>query len=215
MLTKKGVCVLNFVVAKVLASTTSEVTATHATTGSGVIVGTPRYMSPEQCMGQRVGAQSDLYSLGVLVYEMLTVRPPCTDPVPSAVLVKQATAAPPPLPRLREDVPRKLTLAVHTLLAKRPQDRPRDAAAARLLLERSIVVPEREPEEIQPFASTLASVASRRSVVFRAITPLFMIAALGLLFFVWGRSGETAQRPTAQTEASEQTAASNESNSTA
>lgn len=166
-------------------------------------------------MGQRVGAQSDLYSLGVLVYEMLTGRPPFTDPLPSAVLVKQATAAPPPLPRLREDVPRKLTLAVHTLLAKRPQDRPRDAAAARLLLERSIVVPEREVEEIQPFASTLASVASRRSVVFRAITPLFMIAALGLLFFVWGRSGETAQRPATQGEASEQTAASNELNSTA
>jgi eukaryotic-like serine/threonine-protein kinase len=192
MLTEKGVCVLDFGVAKVLASMTSEVTATHATTGSGVIVGTPRYMSPEQCMGQRVGAQSDLYSLGVLVYEMLTGRPPFTDPLPSAVLVKQATAAPPPLPRLREDVPRKLTLAVHTLLAKRPQDRPRDAAAARLLLERSIVVPEREVEEIQPFASTVASVTSRRSVVFRAVTPLFMIAALGLLFFVWGRSGETA-----------------------
>ncbi len=213
MLTEKGVCVLDFGVAKVLASTTSEVTATHATTGSGVIVGTPRYMSPEQCMGQRVGAQSDLYSLGVLVYEMLTGRPPFTDPLPSAVLVKQATAAPPPLPRLREDVPRKLALAVHTLLAKRPTDRPRDAAAARLLLERSIVVPEREVEEIQPFASMVASVTSRRSLVFRAVTPLMMIAALGLLFFVWGRSGETA-RPT-QAETAEQTVASNESNATA
>ena len=137
LLGKRGVCVLDFGVAKVLASS-AESTAANASTGSGQLVGTPRYMSPEQCLGQRVGARSDLYSLGVLLYEMLAGRPPFVDPLQSALLIKQATAPAPPLPKLRPDIGRSLALAVHTLLAKRPDDRPRTAALAKSLLERSI-----------------------------------------------------------------------------
>ena len=135
MLNERGVCVLDFGVAKVLV-TSAESTATHATTGSGQLVGTPRYMSPEQCLGQRVGIRSDLYSLGVVLYEMLAGRPPFIDPLPSAVLVKQATAPAPPLPQLRQDIPRQLAVAVHTLLAKRPENRPRTAAAAKIFWKR-------------------------------------------------------------------------------
>src|SRR6266480_3012721 len=82
--------------------------------------------SPERAVNIaiQVGARSDLYSLGVVLYEMLTGRPPFIDHLPSVVLVKQATALPPPLPKLRQDVPRSLALAVHTLLAKRSEDRP-------------------------------------------------------------------------------------------
>jgi serine/threonine-protein kinase len=107
LLGKRGVCVLDFGVAKVLASS-AESTATHASTGSGQLIGTPRYMSPEQCLGQRVGARSDLYSLGVLLYEMLAGRPPFVEPLQSALLIKQATAPAPPLPRLRQDIPRSV-----------------------------------------------------------------------------------------------------------
>jgi serine/threonine protein kinase len=192
MLNERGVCVLDFGVAKVLA-TSPDVTHTHATTGSGVIVGTPRYMSPEQCLGQRVGARSDLYSLGVLLYEMLTGRPPFTDPLASAVLVKQATAPPPPLPKLREDLPRALVIAVHTLLAKRPDDRPTNARAAQRLLEKSVARPPRNLSDTQPFSSTVAAVNVKRSAFFRAATPLTLIALLGLGFLAWGRGVPTAQ----------------------
>lgn len=185
MLNERGVCVLDFGVAKVLATST-DVTATHATTASGVIVGTPRYMSPEQCLGQRVGARSDLYSLGVLLYEMLAGQPPFTDPLASAVLVKQATSAPPPLPKLRADVPRPLAVAVHSLLAKHPDDRPDSAAAARSMLERSIAKPRRETPETEPFAGTMATIGASRGVFFRAATPIVLIAVLGALLFAWG-----------------------------
>ncbi|MDT4954958.1 MAG: eukaryotic-like serine/threonine-protein kinase [Acidobacteriota bacterium] len=194
MLNERGVCVLDFGVAKVLA-TSADATHTHATTGSGVIVGTPRYMSPEQCLGQRIGARSDLYSLGVLLYEMLAGRPPFTDPLASAVLVKQATAPPPPLPKLREDIPRALVVAVHTLLAKRPEDRPQNAGAAQKLLEKSIVRPARILHESQPFSSTVAALNTKRSVLFRAATPLAMIAVLGLGFLAWGRGAQTSTTP--------------------
>jgi serine/threonine protein kinase len=188
MIGERGVCVLDFGVAKVLA-TSADATATHATTGSGVIIGTPRYMSPEQCLGLPVGARSDLYSVGVLVYEMLAGRPPFVDALPSAVLVKQASVAPPPLPRLRQDIPRSLALAVHTLLAKRPEDRPASAAAARSLLERSIVAPPKDLPDVQPFASTVAAMSHRRPVVLRMFTPLILLAVLGAILFVaWGRT---------------------------
>lgn len=189
MLNDRGVCVLDFGVAKVLAtSATADVSSTHATTGSGYIVGTPRYMSPEQCVGQKVGARSDLYSVGVLLYEMLAGRPPFTDALPSAVLVKQATMAPPPLPKLRQDVPRALALAVHTLLAKRPDDRPNNAAAARRLLERSLTKEDTYAPESEPFSLMVAAVNSAPGFLFRAATPLFLIAVLGTVLFVWGRS---------------------------
>lgn len=193
MLSQRGICVLDFGVAKVLAST-AESTATHASTGSGHLVGTPRYMSPEQCLGQRIGARSDLYSLGVVLYEMLAGRPPFVDPLQSALLVKQATALPPPLPKLRQDVPRSLALAVHTLLAKRPEDRPRTAAAAKGLLERSLVQPERTLPDVEPLSSMVAATSRGRSFAFRVGAPLILVMMFGA-FLAWGYTGESASDP--------------------
>jgi predicted Ser/Thr protein kinase len=190
LLGKRGVCVLDFGVAKVLASS-AESTATHASTGSGQIVGTPRYMSPEQCLGQRVGARSDLYSLGVLLYEMLAGRPPFVDPLQSALLIKQATAPAPPLPKLRSDIPRPLALAVHTLLAKRPDDRPRTAAIAKVMLERSITQPERTLPDVEPLSAMVAAADAGRNLLFRVGAPLVLVTTFGALL-AWGYTGQSA-----------------------
>lgn len=187
LLGKRGVCVLDFGVAKVLASS-AESTATHASTGSGQLIGTPRYMSPEQCLGQRVGARSDLYSLGVLLYEMLAGRPPFVDPLQSALLVKQATAPAPPLPRLRQDIPRPLALAVHGLLAKRPEDRPRTAAMAKMLLERSLTQEDRTLPDMEPMSSMVAAADAGRGLVFRVGAPLFLVTTFSALL-AWGYTG--------------------------
>ncbi|HZI60714.1 MAG TPA: serine/threonine-protein kinase [Pyrinomonadaceae bacterium] len=193
LLGKRGVCVLDFGVAKVLASS-AESTATHASTGSGQLIGTPRYMSPEQCLGQRIGARSDLYSLGVLLYEMLAGRPPFTDPLQSALLVKQATAPAPPLPRLRQDIPRSLALAIHSLLAKRPEDRPRTAAAAKALLERSLVQSDRTAPDIEPMSSMVAAASPGRGLLFRVGAPLVLVTTFGALL-AWGYTGQSASVP--------------------
>jgi predicted Ser/Thr protein kinase len=190
LLGKRGVCVLDFGVAKVLASST-EATFTHASTGSGQLIGTPRYMSPEQCLGQRVGARSDLYSLGVLLYEMLAGRPPFVDPLQSALLVKQATAPAPPLPRLRQDIPRPLALAVHSLLTKRPEDRPRTAALAKALLERSLVQTERTLPDLEPLSAMVAAADAGRSLLFRVGAPLVLVTTFSALL-AWGYTGQSA-----------------------
>jgi predicted Ser/Thr protein kinase len=194
LLGKRGVFVLDFGVAKVLASS-AESTATHASTGSGQLIGTPRYMSPEQCLGQRVGARSDLYSLGVLLYEMLAGRPPFVDPLQSALLVKQATAPAPPLPRLRQDIPRSLALAVHSLLAKRPDDRPRTAAMAKMLLERSLVRPEGPVAAADPMSSMVAAADAGRGLMFRVGAPALLVTTFSALL-VWGYTGgQSATEP--------------------
>ncbi|HWS55605.1 MAG TPA: serine/threonine-protein kinase, partial [Pyrinomonadaceae bacterium] len=179
MLNERGVCVLDFGIAKVLQNS-ADVTRTHATTESGLVIGTPRYMSPEQCLGHAVGPASDLYSVGVLLYEMLAGRPPFLDTLSSAVLVKQATATPPPLLALAPECPRPLALAVHTLLAKTPSHRPANAAEARRLLERAVAPPASAAEGeggIEPLASTIGALDSGR-YAFTRVATLFTVAAM-------------------------------------
>jgi predicted Ser/Thr protein kinase len=182
IINERGVCVLDFGIAKVLQDST-DVTRTHPTTESGLVIGTPRYMSPEQCLGHRVGPATDLYSVGVLLYEMLAGRPPFVDQLSSVVLVKQATAQPPALLSLRPDVPRALALAVHTLLAKNPAHRPTTAAEACRMVERSVEQARREAAagaagvETEPFASTIGALGSGR-YNFARVATLFALFAM-------------------------------------
>ncbi|HEX8070210.1 MAG TPA: protein kinase [Pyrinomonadaceae bacterium] len=192
MLTARGVCLLDFGIAKVLANA-SDATRTHATTESGLIIGTPRYMSPEQCLGQPVGPASDLYSVGVLLYEMLAGQPPFVDQLQSVVLVKQATAAAPPLFARCQDLPRRLAFAVHTLLAKRPADRPRDAEAARRLLAHSLNAQTQElPAPPAPFSDTLATVNRRAARGQRLVATVVLLAALGGGWLAWAYAARLA-----------------------
>lgn len=198
MLNERGVCVLDFGIAKVLQNST-EVTRTHATTESGLVIGTPRYMSPEQCLGHMVGPASDLYSVGVLLYEMLTGRPPFVDVLSAAVLVKQATVQPAPLSQLRPDLPRALTSAVHTLLAKSPAQRPASAAEARRILERSVAP---EPVRVadsdrEPFATTIGVLNAGRYAFTRVVTLCAILAMAFTAVVAWSANARQGARDSA------------------
>jgi serine/threonine protein kinase/tetratricopeptide (TPR) repeat protein len=98
-------------------------------TAAGTILGSPAYMSPEQGRGERVGPASDIYSLGVMLYELVTGRVPFDADTPFAVVIKH-TQAPLPPPRVyRHDLPENLERALLKALAKEPRDRFNDAAA--------------------------------------------------------------------------------------
>lgn len=92
-------------------------------TESGAFVGTPRYSSPEQCMADEVDGRSDLYSLAVVTYELLTGAPPHTGPTPLHMFRKICHVPAPPIRERRPETPPALAEVVDRLLAKKPEDR--------------------------------------------------------------------------------------------
>jgi serine/threonine-protein kinase len=92
-------------------------------TATGLAIGTPAYMSPEQASGSRVDRRSDLYSLGCVLYEMLGGEPPYTGPTGQAINAKRLKAPIPHLRALRPEVPPAVEHAVTRALAKSPVDR--------------------------------------------------------------------------------------------
>ena len=93
-------------------------------TVTGIAVGTPTYMSPEQAVGEReIDGRSDVYSLGVLGYQMLTGRVPFTAGNSMALLMKQVTERPRPIGELRPETPKALREAIDRALMKAPEDR--------------------------------------------------------------------------------------------
>ncbi|MFW6023673.1 MAG: serine/threonine-protein kinase, partial [Myxococcota bacterium] len=104
-------------------------------TQENLVTGTPRYMSPEQSRGLReMDARSDLFSLGIMLYEMLTCELPFDGENPGDILFKLQTERAPPVDRLRPDVPPPIARVVERALAKRPDDRFSDARSMRRAL---------------------------------------------------------------------------------
>jgi len=98
-------------------------------TETGLSLGTPHYMSPEQAMGEReITASSDVFALGCVTYEMLTGEPPFTGPSVQAIIAKMMTEKPTPPSSVRDTVPEPVEEAVLTALAKLPADRWKTAA---------------------------------------------------------------------------------------
>jgi len=126
--------ILDFGLAKPLPSASE--TAPESLTTAGVVLGTYHTMSPEQAGGGEVDARSDLFSLGVLLYEMLTGGSPFRGGSPLETLKRVLTETPPPLAAVRPDLPPTLAALVNQLLAKDREVRPASAAdVARRLAE--------------------------------------------------------------------------------
>jgi serine/threonine-protein kinase len=110
--------VTDFGIARAVSEGDSRLTAT------GIAIGTPTYMSPEQAAGERtIDGRSDLYSLGILGYQMLTGEPPFIANSTPAILVKHISERPTPIEQRRADVPLDLASVIMTLLEKDPANR--------------------------------------------------------------------------------------------
>src|SRR3954463_7068223 len=116
--------VTDFGIARAVSEGDSRLTAT------GIAIGTPTYMSPEQAAGERtIDGRSDLYSLGILGYQMLTGEPPFIANSTPAILVKHISERPTPVEQRRADVPQDLGAVIMRLLEKDPANRLANANA--------------------------------------------------------------------------------------
>jgi tRNA A-37 threonylcarbamoyl transferase component Bud32 len=100
--------------------------AVHASTRltrTGTSIGTPEYMAPEQIQGQSVDGRTDIYALGIVLYEMLTGQVPFSAQTPVATLYRQVNEPPPPLQQMNISIPAWLDAVVDSALAKRPDER--------------------------------------------------------------------------------------------
>ena len=166
--TSGHVLVSDFGIAKAAQEASS---ASHLTT-EGMVVGTPQYMSPEQATGDLVDARSDIYSLGILLYQMLTGAPPFDGESAQSILMKQATADPVPVRRLRSDVPPALANVIDCLLAKGPAERFQTAEEVSRALVEAVPTAVRD------------SVRVRRGALSIAIQWLVGLGVAGCLAFV-------------------------------
>ncbi len=114
--------------------TKAAISGTVELTRVGAVLGTPLYMSPEQCRGERLSPRSDIYSLGVITYQMLSGRTPFEGDF-TAVMAAHREIDPPKLEAKK--IPRRVKQVVHSALAKNLEDRPQDALAFAARLEAS------------------------------------------------------------------------------
>ncbi len=160
-------------------------------TETGMSLGTPHYMSPEQAMGERtLDARTDEYALGCVLYEMLTGEPPFTGPTAQAVVARVMTEEPRGLTIQRKTVPANVEAAVVKALSKLPADRFESAKAFAEALGRS---------EFGTGSITAARSVVRGTPQRAAATVPWIVAAVAMAAAVWGWLGRpTPEGPTRQ-----------------
>jgi serine/threonine protein kinase len=158
------------------------VEATEQITATGVGVGTPAYMSPEQGQGKRVDRRSDIYSLGVVLYEMLTGRVPYEADTPIGVVWKHVNE-PLPLPRsINPEIPEGVERVVLKAMAKEPEDRFRSAKEIAGAVTQAL-----GEAHLSEFAPARANARTGRALNLRRwAIPIALVAALGLILALGG-----------------------------
>jgi serine/threonine protein kinase len=197
-----------------------DITASRLTRTGGV-VGTPHYMSPEHCLGEKLDGRSDIYSLGIVIFEMLTGVAPFDSTTPTAIVVQQVNEPPPRLRALNPNVSPAVEAVVLRALEKRREARPQTAdELARELMAavgKTVVISPRPTMPATDAAPTFAGAATgtRSSnkltwLIFGALLLLMAGVAGGLWWYLQkggakgGSAGSSSQTSTVTSQSSDQ-----------
>jgi serine/threonine-protein kinase len=190
LLSSGAAVVTDFGVAKALSLSrqTGAQSASSTLTGVGMSPGTPAYMAPEQAAADpKTDHRADLYSLGILGYEMLAGVPPFHGRSPQALLAAQLSEPPPPLSARRYDVPKLLADLILQCLQKDPKRRPESANAVLRALE--------DPDIVSGVFDAPVSVRRRRRRPAFIVTGIVLLAAVTVAWAMYARSRDQAPAP--------------------
>ena len=148
-------------------------------TKTGAVLGTASYISPEQAQGKPVSFESDLYSLGTVLYELIAGEPPFTGDSPIATATKHLTDKPEKLSNYRKDIPKALENAVLKLLEKRPSERFKSAEDLRALL-----LQQRKQIQINQTQENLVDLTNPK-IKFRFTLPALIVSIALVFGTVW------------------------------
>ncbi len=170
------------------------------------LLGTPAYMSPEQCQGFDLGPATDIYSLGIILYEMVTGRRPFHAETPVAVILQQLNDPLPPPHELRPDLPPRAETVIFKALAKQPESRYKTAGELANAFNQAIVGAETAvgttrpvgtpPPEPNPIPEPATMPAQKRQLPAWAWGVIGVVAAAVLItggFLLANRNGVTDQ----------------------
>src|SRR5258708_22297160 len=186
--------VLDFGIAKLIEQKVASDDRTGETTAvlqtrQGFVLGTARYMSPEQARGQKVGARSDIWSLGVVIYEMIAGNPPFRGETPSDCIASILTTEPPPLSGVLPDVPLKLESILQKALRKNSDERYQ--TTKEMLADLRILKGELEAESSLPptkarAESIVSNIKRHKRGALLTLAAALLVAAAGVssFFFV-------------------------------
>jgi eukaryotic-like serine/threonine-protein kinase len=163
-------------------------------TQTGMAVGTPLYMAPEQAGGEAVGPTADIYSLGCMLYEMLSGEPPFTGKNPVAIMARHAMEQVPSIRIVRSSVPAEVEEAIFASMGKVPADRPQTCAAFAEIL--GIPLGSTTTMRVRGRTSMYAAVAPpapwwKRKAVLAAATVVIAVA-VGAAWYTNGARGSAA-----------------------
>jgi eukaryotic-like serine/threonine-protein kinase len=165
---------------------------------AGTVFGTPRYMSPEQAQGGPLDARSDLYSLGVLLFQMLAGRAPFIDDDAVVVMAKHIKNAPPELEEVAPgvEIPAPIEAVVRRALEKLPENRPATAEQMLSELEQALAASRAVESGVRPHVASddlpeSLRLAERRTWVLGLLLVAAVACVVALGFAVWGRSAKS------------------------
>ncbi len=178
---------LDFGIAKLLDRTEDKILTL---TQTGMVIGTPNYMSPEQCQGEELDARSDIYSLGVVLYEMLTGSQPFSATNPTGIAVKHVTEKPRSLREQNPSISATVEKVVLKALEKKPGDRQQSALQLAQEFEDAVTsnksstpLPASYETRELTFNEELSSTS--KAPIYATITTLILLSGIALWWIFW------------------------------
>ena len=162
-------------------------------TQTGTVIGTPNYMSPEQCQGEELDARSDIYSLGVVLYEMLTGSQPFTATNPTGIAVKHVTEKPLRLSQKHPAITTEVEKVILKALEKKPGDRQQSALqlaqefedAEQQISKPNFLIPIPAEPETNDFSLVGTVRSTSMAPIYATIATLILLGGIALWWFFW------------------------------